>query len=574
MNKKWLVKEVPSREEIERLKKQLHVDEIVAKLLLQKGITNLQEAESFLRPKLNEIHDPFLMKDMKEAVDRIIHAFDSNEKILIFGDYDVDGTTAVALIYLSLIPFYKNISFYIPDRYTEGYGISKQGIDYAIKENFSLIIALDCGIKSIDLVDYAKLHAVDFIICDHHQPGPQIPKSIVLDPKREDCPYPFKELCGCGVGFKLMQAIYTTNNWDQSLLFNHLDLVAISIGADIVPVLGENRILAYHGIKKLNEKPRIAFQELISLAKKNFPLTLTDIVFTIAPRINAAGRLRSGKYAVELMISTNRSEMNQLAQDIHLDNANRRNLDQEITQEALQQIESNPASSNKKSTVVYDPNWHKGVVGIVASRLIEKHYKPTIVLTKSNGLITGSARSIEDFDLYQALDECAHLLEQFGGHKHAAGLTLKEEVLTEFIELFEQVSQKKLLNKTISPTQIIDAKIDFNELFLPNENRLKVSRFKKIIDHFEPFGPGNMKPVFLSENVYTKNLRVLNDAHLKLTVVQPNHDVAMEAIGFNLAEKEILVAEGVPFQLAFTLETNVFREKETIQLNIKDIREI
>ena len=542
MNKKWLVKEVPSREEIERLKKQLHVDQIVAKLLLQKGITNLQEAESFLRPKLNEIHDPFLMKDMKEAVDRIIHAIDSNEKILIFGDYDVDGTTAVALVYLSLIPFYKNISFYIPDRYTEGYGISKQGIDYAIKENFSLIIALDCGIKSIDLVDYAKQHAVDFIICDHHQPGPEIPKSIVLDPKREDCPYPFKELCGCGVGFKLMQALYTTNNWDQSLLFNHLDLVAISIGADIVPVLGENRILAYHGIKKLNEKPRIAFQELISLAKKNFPLTLTDIVFTIAPRINAAGRLRSGKYAVELMISTNRSEMNQLAQDIHLDNANRRNLDQEITQEALHQIESNPASSNKKSTVVYDPNWHKGVVGIVASRLIEKHYKPTIVLTKSNGLITG--------------------------------LTLKEEVLTEFIELFEQVSQKKLLNKTISPTQIIDAKIDFNELFLPNENRLKVSRFKKIIDHFEPFGPGNMKPVFLSENVYTKNLRVLNDAHLKLTVVQPNHDVAMEAIGFNLAEKEILVAEGVPFQLAFTLETNVFREKETIQLNIKDIREI
>ncbi len=574
MNKKWLLKSVPSAEEIEQLKKELHVDSIVAKLLLQKGITTLPEAESFLRPKLNEIHDPFLMKDMKKAIERINQALSENEKILIFGDYDVDGTTAVALLYLSLIPYYQSISFYIPDRYSEGYGISKQGIDFAINEGYSLIIALDCGIKSIDLVDYAKQNSVDFIICDHHQPGPTIPDCIVLDPKREDCPYPFKELCGCGVGFKLMQALYVTNNWEEEILFNQLDLVAISIGADIVPVIGENRILAYHGMKKLNEKPRVAFQELIILAKKNFPLTLTDVVFIIAPRINAAGRLRSGKYAVELMISTNRSEMNQLAQDIHLDNQNRRKLDQEITQEALNQIESNPASSNKKSTVVYDPNWHKGVVGIVASRLIEKHYKPTIVLTKSNGLITGSARSIEDFDLYQALDECAHLLEQFGGHKHAAGLTLKEEILPEFIELFEQVSQKKLLNKTISPTQIIDAKIDFNELFLPNENRLKVSRFKKIIDHFEPFGPGNMKPVFVSENVFTKNLRVLNDAHLKLTVVQPNHDVAMEAIGFNMADKELLVADGLPYQVAYTLETNSFRDKETLQLNLKDIREI
>ena len=574
MNKKWLLKSVPSAEEIEQLKKELHVDSIVAKLLLQKGITKLPEAESFLRPKLNEIHDPFLMKDMKKAIERINQALSENEKILIFGDYDVDGTTAVALLYLSLIPYYQSISFYIPDRYSEGYGISKQGIDFAINEGYSLIIALDCGIKSIDLVDYAKQNSVDFIICDHHQPGPTIPDCIVLDPKREDCPYPFKELCGCGVGFKLMQALYVTNNWEEEILFNQLDLVAISIGADIVPVIGENRILAYHGMKKLNEKPRVAFQELIILAKKNFPLTLTDVVFIIAPRINAAGRLRSGKYAVELMISTNRSEMNQLAQDIHLDNQNRRKLDQEITQEALNQIESNPASSNKKSTVVYDPNWHKGVVGIVASRLIEKHYKPTIVLTKSNGLITGSARSIEDFDLYQALDECAHLLEQFGGHKHAAGLTLKEEILPEFIELFEQVSQKKLLNKTISPTQIIDAKIDFNELFLPNENRLKVSRFKKIIDHFEPFGPGNMKPVFVSENVFTKNLRVLNDAHLKLTVVQPNHDVAMEAIGFNMADKELLVADGLPYQVAYTLETNSFRDKETLQLNLKDIREI
>jgi single-stranded-DNA-specific exonuclease len=574
MNKKWLLKSVPAAEEIERLKQELHVDSIVATLLLQKGITTKPEAESFLRPKMEEIHDPFEMKDMKEAIERINQAISSNEKILLFGDYDVDGTTAVALVYLSLIPYYQSISFYIPDRYTEGYGISKQGIDFAIQEGYSLIIALDCGIKSIDLVDYAKQNSVDFIICDHHQPGPIIPDCIVLDPKRLDCPYPFKELCGCGVGFKVMQALYTTNKWEEGTLFNQLDLVAISIGADIVPVIGENRILAYHGMKKLNENPRVAFQELITLAKKNFPLTLTDVVFIIAPRINAAGRLRSGKYAVELMISTNRTEMNQLAQDIHLDNQNRRILDQEITQEALKIIELDSNSSIKKSTVVYQPHWHKGVVGIVASRLIETHYKPTIVLTKSNGLITGSARSIEDFDLYEAIDACSHLLEQFGGHKHAAGLTLKEENLQKFVVLFEEVTQEKLQNKTIYPTQIIDAEIAFNELFLPNENRLKIPRFKKIIDHFEPFGPGNMKPVFVSENVYTKNLRLLNDAHLKLTVVQPNHDLAMEAIGFNMADKEILVADGLPFQLAYTLETNVFREKETLQLNLKDIREI
>jgi len=574
MNKKWLLKSVPAAEEIERLKQELHVDSIVATLLLQKGITTKPEAESFLRPKMEEIHDPFEMKDMKEAIERINQAISSNEKILLFGDYDVDGTTAVALVYLSLIPYYQSISFYIPDRYTEGYGISKQGIDFAIQEGYSLIIALDCGIKSIDLVDYAKQNSVDFIICDHHQPGPIIPDCIVLDPKRLDCPYPFKELCGCGVGFKVMQALYTTNKWEEETLFNQLDLVAISIGADIVPVIGENRILAYHGMKKLNENPRVAFQELITLAKKNFPLTLTDVVFIIAPRINAAGRLRSGKYAVELMISTNRTEMNQLAQDIHLDNQNRRILDQEITQEALKIIELDSNSSIKKSTVVYQPHWHKGVVGIVASRLIETHYKPTIVLTKSNGLITGSARSIEDFDLYEAIDACSHLLEQFGGHKHAAGLTLKEENLQKFVVLFEEVTQEKLQNKTIYPTQIIDAEIAFNELFLPNENRLKIPRFKKIIDHFEPFGPGNMKPVFVSENVYTKNLRLLNDAHLKLTVVQPNHDLAMEAIGFNMADKEILVADGLPFQLAYTLETNAFREKETLQLNLKDIREI
>jgi single-stranded-DNA-specific exonuclease len=510
---------------------------------------------------------------MDLAVELVKSTIKNNGKILLFGDYDVDGTTAVSLMYLSLLPHYSNISYYIPDRYTEGYGISKKGIDFAIENDYSLVISLDCGIKSIDLIQYARENKVDFIVCDHHQPGEEIPNCIVLDPKREDCDYPFKELSGCGVGFKLLQALYKTNNWNEANLLQNLDLVAISIGADIVSVTGENRILAKFGLKQLNEKPRTAFKELIELSGKKFPLNLTDVVFTIAPRINAAGRLRSGKFAVDLMVSIDHVEMVQIAEEINQDNKNRREIDKQITEEALQQIENDPTFQLKKSTVVYNPNWHKGVVGIVASRLIEKHYRPTIVLTKSNGLITGSARSIDNFNLYEAIDNCSDLLEQFGGHEHAAGLTLKEENLTVFIERFDREVQSRLGGHNQYPTQTIDLEINFDELFLPHENRTKIPRLKTILEYFEPHGPGNMKPVFLTKNLFTKSSRILKENHLKIECLQPSHDLVMEAIAFNLVEKEAEIAKGIPYQMAYSLEINSFRERQTLQLNVKDIRE-
>jgi single-stranded-DNA-specific exonuclease len=573
MNKKWIMQSVPSETEVERLKIELKVNDIIAKLLLQKGIDSIEKAEGFLRPKLADLHNPFLMKDMTQAVELVNKTIQQNGKILFFGDYDVDGTTAVSLMYLSLLPHYSNISYYIPDRYTEGYGISKKGIDYAIENKYALVISLDCGIKSIDLITYARENGLDFIVCDHHQPGPEIPNCVVLDPKRNDCEYPFKELSGCGVGFKLLQALYSKNQWEETELLQNLDLVAISIGADIVSVTDENRILAKFGLKQLNEAPRTAFKELIELSGKKFPLNLTDVVFTIAPRINAAGRLRSGKFAVDLMVSTNHEEMIQIAEEINQDNKNRREIDTQITQEALQQIESDASFQHKKSTVVFNPNWHKGVVGIVASRLIEKYYRPTIVLTKSNGLITGSARSIDNFNLYEAIDNCSELLEQFGGHEHAAGLSLKEENLALFIERFDKEVQSRIGSHNQYPTQTIDLEINFNDLFLPQENRTKIPRLKTILEYFEPHGPGNMKPVFLTKNLFTKSSRVLKESHLKIECLQPNFDLVMEAIAFNMVEKESEIAKGIPYQMAYSLEINSFRDRQTLQLNVKDIRE-
>jgi single-stranded-DNA-specific exonuclease len=414
---------------------------------------------------------------------------------------------------------------------------------------------------------------LDFIVCDHHQPGPEIPNCIVLDPKRNDCEYPFKELSGCGVGFKLLQALYSKNQWEETELFQNLDFVAISIGADIVSVTDENRILAKFGLKQLNEAPRTAFKELIELSGRKFPLNLTDVVFTIAPRINAAGRLRSGKFAVDLMVSTNHEEMIQIAEEINQDNKNRREIDTQITQQALQQIENDASFELKKSTVVFNPNWHKGVVGIVASKLIEKYYRPTIVLTKSNGMITGSARSIDNFNLYEAIDNCSELLEQFGGHEHAAGLSLREENLALFIERFDKEVQSRIGSHNQYQTQIIDLEINFNDLFLPQENRTKIPRLKTILEYFEPHGPGNMKPVFLTKNLFTKSSRVLKESHLKIECLQPTYDLVMEAIAFNMVEKESEIAKGIPYQMAYSLEINSFRDRQTLQLNVKDIRE-
>jgi len=573
MEKKWLMKNSANEEEISQLKEELKVDRIVATLLHQRGLRTFEEAHSFMNPDLTDLHDPFLMKNMDFAVKRLVEAIDSKENILLFGDYDVDGTTAVALMYEVLKNHHTNLGYYIPDRYSEGYGISTAGIDFAKQNGFSLIIALDCGIKANEKVNYAKELGIDFIICDHHEPGEVIPECIVLDPKQSDCEYPFKELSGCGVGFKLLQGFYQSKNFDVKYLFEHLDLLAISIGADIVPVTGENRILCYHGLKTLNNKPKPAFQMLIELAGKKFPLNLTDVVFIIAPRINAAGRLRTGKAAVELMISKNEDEITRLANEINADNSERKNIDKDISQEALRQVASDPTFKSQSTTVVFNENWHKGVVGIVASRLIETHFRPTIVLTKSNGMITGSARSVNNFDLYKALVQCEELLEQFGGHKHAAGMSLKPENLIAFKKRFEEVVSESISIEDKTPIQKIDVSIHLDEIH-GSDSPTQIPRLKKLIEAFEPHGPGNMKPVFHSSNLFATDSRILKDVHLKLKVIQPNSRLQYDAIGFNLGNKETDAASGVPFEMAYTLETNEYNGRKNLQLNIKDLREM
>ncbi len=570
MQKRWFVRAPQDNTTVEEFRSELKVDAVVAELLLQRGIDSYTKAEAFFRPKIEHLHDPFLMKDMEEAVIRLIAAIDKQEKVLIYGDYDVDGTTAVTLLYHLLIDHLPNLEYYIPDRYSEGYGVSSAGIQHAKEQKVDLIITLDCGIKALERIEEARAAGIDVIVCDHHRPGSELPNAIVLDPKRSDCFYPFDELCGCGVGFKFMQALYQRKEWPADLLWNQLDLLALSIGADLVPVTGENRVLALLGLELLNKSPRIAFREMLVLAKRSFPVTLTDVVFTIAPRINAAGRLRSGKYAVQLMVSGELEEIQKLAEEINEDNLERRELDKGITEHALQLLESYP--KDRCTNVVFNADWHKGVVGIVASRIIEKAYKPTIVLTKSNGEITGSARSVEGFDVHAAIDKCSHLLEKFGGHKYAAGMTMKEENLHEFMTKFESVVAESIDPKLLIPEEKIDLELSFDDIFQKEENRMKVPRIKRILRQFEPHGPGNMKPVFVSKNVFSTDVRVLKEAHLKLSVTQPESDVIVEAIAFNLADHQEEVASGIPFELAYTLEINRWRERETLQLNVKDIR--
>lgn len=574
MNKKWLIKNVPDPSLVREVQDALKIDEVIAQLLVQRGILNFDQAQQFFRPQLSQLHDPFLMKNMEQAVHRLKTAIDNQQKVLLYGDYDVDGTSAVALLCDILHPLLPQLDFYIPDRYTEGYGLSRQGIDYALQEKVDLLITLDCGIRSVELIDYGKSHGLDCIVCDHHQPGERIPDAIILNPKQFDCPYPFKELSGCGVGWKLLQGLFDQLNEVNERLFHRLDLVAVSIGADIVSVMGENRILAFYGLMHLNAHPLPAFQELLKRANRSFPVTLTDVVFSIAPRINAAGRIRSGRHAVQLMISDAVDEIVALADSIEQDNAKRKELDAQITKEAIEMIEANEVLKNGQSLVLFNPDWHKGVVGIVASRLVETYFKPTIVLTASNGMITGSARTVNDFDIHEAITQCEHLVEQFGGHRHAAGLTMRPDQLPLFQSTFEEVVVKTLHPDDRIPEQIIDAELSFDSVFHASENRLHVPRFKRILDQFEPFGPGNMKPVFRANNVFSIEDRLLKDVHLKMSVTQPHHDVAIDAIGFNLAAKRDNVAKGIPFQLAFTLESNTWKNKETLQLNIKDIRPI
>lgn len=561
---RWTIKSKPEREKVQQLSSALQVEETIASMLVQRGIENYEQARQFFRPSLNDLHNPYLMKDMDLAVNRIEKAIKNNENIMIFGDYDVDGTTAVSLVSYYLKTYYSNVTTYIPDRYDEGYGISYQGINYADDNGITLIIALDCGIKSLDHIAYANDKKIDFIICDHHIPGDALPNAVaVLDPKRDDCNYPYDELCGCGIGFKLIQALAQNRNQPMDDLVPYLDLVATAIAADIVPMTGENRILAKFGLEVINSNPRPGIKALIQNLKKKV-LTITDVVFIIAPRINAAGRIKHGNYAVELLTEFDLPQAEEFASQIEQFNADRKDLDRQMTIEALQQIENNQ-EENRFTNVVYQEDWHKGVIGIVASRLIETHYKPTLVFTKSGDRLAASARSVKDFDVYNALEASSEYLEQFGGHMYAAGMTLKEENYLLFKEKFEEVVKNTLPEHLRKPEIAIDAEINLEHV---NE------KFFRILNQFEPFGPQNMTPVFVSKNVYdTGYSKTLgkDDQHLKLFIKQ-NNSQGFSAVGFNLANKIELVKNQQLFDVIFSIDENEWNGEKNLQLKVRDIR--
>ena len=561
---RWTLKSKPSEEKVKHLSAALNVKDFVATLLIQRGIETFEDAKNFFRPSLEHLHDPFLMKDMDKAVARIESAIENQENILVFGDYDVDGTTAVSLVSSYLKSHYPNIATYIPDRYDEGYGISFKGIDFADDNGFSLIIALDCGIKSIDHIAYAKAKNIDFIICDHHRPGEFLPDAVaILDPKREDCSYPYDELCGCGVGFKLIQALAQNRNETIEDLVPYLDLVATAIAADIVPITGENRVLAYFGLQVINSDPRPGIKALVHQVKKKV-LDITDVVFIISPRINAAGRIKHGNHAVELLTEFNFEQAQQFASEIEQYNSDRKDLDKKITKEAFQQILENQ-EEERFSTVVFQEDWHKGVIGIVASRLIETYYRPTLVFTKSGDKYAASARSVKGFDVYNALDACAEHLEQFGGHMYAAGMTLKAENYPIFKDAFERQVSATILPEMRTPEIEIDAEINFTDI---------TPKLIRILKQFEPFGPQNMTPVFMTSNVkdtgYAKTLGA-DEEHLRLFVKQNNSE-GIAAIGFGLGKKIEITKDQKPFQLAYSLCENEWNDKVSTQLMLKDIR--
>ena len=562
---RWKLKPKPDPVLQENLARDLNVDPVLAGLLVQRGVDAFAKAKSFFRPSLKELYDPFLMKDMTAAVDRIQLAVDHDENILVYGDYDVDGTTSVALVTTFLQSYYPNVSSYIPDRYEEGYGVSYKGIDYAIDNDIALIIALDCGVKAIDKVAYAKEKGVDFIICDHHRPGKKLPDAIaVLDPKRIDCDYPFDELCGCGVGFKLCQAITQTNGWNFNILIPYLDLVATAIGADIVPMIDENRILAYHGLHVINTSPRPGFQAIISQLNKP-SLTSTDVVFTIAPRINAAGRMKHGLFAVELLTANDLDTAVQLAKEIEQNNTDRKETDRWITDAALEKIIVEKEET-RFTTVVYDPSWHKGVIGIVASRLIETYYRPTVVFTKSGDYLAASVRSVRGFDVYNALEQCSEFIEQYGGHMYAAGLTLKEENYLAFKNRFEEVVCGTIKNQDRTEEITIDLKLPLEAI---------TPKFYRILKQMEPYGPGNMTPVFLSENVvdtgYAKTVGN-DDKHLKACIASSlDPAIKWNAIGFNLGKEIELLKDKKRVDVAYSIEENTWKNVTTLQLRLRDL---
>ena len=568
--RKWILKDPADPEKVGRLSAELGIDRVLAELLVKRGVETFEQARSFFRPSLDDLHDPFLMKDMDKAVKRLRTAITTEEGILVYGDYDVDGTTAVALVYSFLRRYSTNVDFYIPDRYDEGYGVSYKGIDWAGDNGFGLIITLDCGIKANEKVDYAASLGLDVIICDHHLPESTIPAAVaVLDPKREDDNYPFDDLSGCGVGFKLVQAYSREYDIPFETLIPLLDLLVVSISADLVSMTGENRVLAHFGLRQLNENPRKGLQAIATLSKlEPGHLSIDDIVFKIGPRINAAGRMESGRLAVELLTSSDEHSAAVVGEKINDNNNERKSIDREITQEALEMVQSGAALSSSAATIVYNPNWNKGVVGIVASRLVEAFYKPTIVLTKSNDFITGSARSVAGFDLYEAIDSCADLMENFGGHVYAAGLTLREENLPEFVRRIEEFISTRITQEMLTPFTEIDARLEFSQI---------TPKFFRLLKQFQPFGPGNTNPVFQTENVYDggKGRKVGADGvHMKLDLIdekQPFHQIP--AIAFNMSEYFDYIKAGNPFDICYSIVENYYRGNSTLQLRIKDIRE-
>ncbi|MDR2927538.1 MAG: single-stranded-DNA-specific exonuclease RecJ [Cytophagaceae bacterium] len=568
MKRYWNIKPLADCEKVRLLSNELQIDEVLAELLIQRNVNTFDEARTFFRPSLNNLHNPFLMEDMDRAVDRLLSAIRNSEKIMIYGDYDVDGTTSVALVYSFLYEHYQNLEFYIPDRYLEGYGVSFKGIDFAADSGCRLIIALDCGIKAVEKVAYANRLGIDFIICDHHTPGDALPNAIAcLDSKRADCNYPDKNLSGCGVSFKLMQAFCKKQNIPEETLYEYLDLVAVSIASDIVPITGENRILAFYGLKKLNSSPRTGLKSIICTAgMEEKELHISDVVFKIGPRINAAGRIETGRNAVDLLVSDDESLASQMSTSINACNETRKDLDRDITQKALEKIAAFDALENRKTTVLYDPEWHKGVIGIVASRLTETYYRPTIILTESKGMATGSARSVDGFDLYRAIDACSDLLENFGGHMYAAGLTLKVENIPAFINRFEETVAQTILPEQLIPKINIDAEIELGDI---------KPKFFRILKQFRPFGPGNMKPVFVTRNVIdygTSKLVGKDRNHLKLELIDRHSCAIIQGVGFSMGDYIDQIKKGEPFDICYTIEENVYNGKTSIQIMVKDIK--
>lgn len=565
MVKRWVYQPLPNENDIKTLSTAINVNSILSTVLVQRGISDFDTARKFFRPTLDMLHDPFLMKDMDKAVERIIRAMDNDEKMLVYGDYDVDGTTSVAMFFGFLKDLYPNVAYYIPDRYKEGYGISAQSIEWAEENNISLIISLDCGIKANSLINLAKQKGIDFIVCDHHTPGKELPPAIaVLDPKRSDCDYPFKELSGCGVGFKLIQAIAKNKDIPEQQLFGYLDLVAISIASDIVPIVGENRVLTYHGLQVLNTSPRRGIDALIELVGIQNRVDISGIVFGIGPRINAAGRIGHAGTAVELLLSEDEEDIEQLAQKINEKNNTRRDVDSTITEEALAMIEDNEHNGKTKSTVLFKKDWHKGVIGIVASRCIEKYYRPTIILTESEGKATGSARSVAGYNVHDAIASCDDLLDQYGGHMYAAGLTMPVENVEAFQVRFEETVQSSIDDELLVPKITIDTPITLDNIS---------GKFWKILKQMAPFGPQHMEPLFSISNAkMVNNLSLIKEKHLRGIVGQDGCDSQFPLIAFGLGEHYERISKGEKFEMAFIIEENHFRGNKTLQLNVKDIK--